>query len=101
MLQLSSTIAEPYYWRTIAKQQYEGLRFSCINVSSIFQVNKTMRRHEIVSYDWHISWYCLLNVPIKLHPVTLMKYVFIDGRMFQVKTQLPLRIRLQISKYME
>ena len=60
-----------------------------------------MNRHEVASCNWHISWNRLLIVPIKLSLVTLMEPVFIDVRMFQVETELPLQTRLQISKDVE
>ena len=91
-------LAEPYYWRNAAKQQYAGIRLSCISVTTIICANKTMNRHEVASCNWHISWNRLLGVPMKTHPVTLMEPIFVDGRMCRVETQLPLWMRLQISK---
>ena len=95
------TLAEPDHWCNFVKQNYAGLRLSRLSVASMIRVNKSMRQHEIASCNWHISWYQFLSVPIKLHPVKLMEPVLVDGRMCRVKTQLSLRIRLQISKYME
>ena len=60
-----------------------------------------MRWHEVASCNWHIPLDRLIRVPIKLLPVKLLKPVFSDGRMFRVKTQLFLWMRLQISKDME
>ena len=67
----------------------------------MINVNKTMHRREVTYCDWNISWDRLISVPIKLRPVTLMELVFIDGRVKRVETQLPLRMRFQILKYME
>ena len=94
-------ISDTDYWRTVAKQQYAGLRSSRLSVTRMIRVNKTMRKHEVDSCNWHIPWDRFLSIPIKLCPVTLMEPVIVDGRMYQVETQLPLSIRLQISKDME
>ena len=67
----------------------------------MIRVNKKIRRHEFSSCNCHISWNRFLSVPVKLRPVTLPEPVFVDGRMYQVKNQLPIWMRLQISKYME
>ena len=94
-------LSETYYWRTVAKQHYARLRSSCLIVTSMIRVNKTMRQHEVSSCNWHIPWDFLISIPIKLRPVTPLEPVLIDGSMFRVKAQLPLRMRLQISKDME
>ena len=94
-------LAEPYYWRTVAKQHYSGLRYSRLSVTSMIRVNKTMRQHEVASFNWNIPWDRLLRVPIKLLPVTLLEPVFVDGRMCRVETQLPIWMRLKVSKDME
>ena len=85
-------LAESDYWRTISKKLYDGLILSRLSAASMIGVNKTMCRHEGASCDWHICWYCLVSVPIRLRPVTLMKPDLVDGRMCQVETQLPLRM---------
>ena len=60
-----------------------------------------MCQHEVASCNWHIYQYRLLGVPIKLRLVTLKEPVFVYGRIFRVETQLPLQMRLQISKDIE
>ena len=77
-------LAELYYWRTVAKQQYAGLRSSCLSVTNMIFVNKTMRRNKVASCNWYITWDCLLIVTIKNRPFTLLEPVFIDGRMYRV-----------------
>ena len=89
--------AEPEYWHTIAKWQY----FGRLSVTRMICLNKKLRQHEVASCNWHIPWYRLLGASIKLCPVTLLETVFGDGRIFWVKTQLPLWMRLQISKDIE
>ena len=95
------SLAEPDYWRTVAKQKYASLRSSRLSFTSMTCVNKTIRQHEFASCKLHITWGCLLSITIKLRPVTPMEPVFVDGRMCRVETQIPLRMRLKISKDME
>ena len=83
-------LSEPDYWRTVAKQQYAGLRSFCLSVASMIRINKKMRRNKVASCNWNIYWDRLLGVHIKLCQVTLVGPVIFDGRMCRVKTQLPL-----------
>ena len=94
-------LAEPYHWHIIAKKQYTGLRFSRLSVTRMIHINKTICRNKVSSCNWYITWYRLIKVPLKIFPVTLMEPVFVDGRMFRVKTPLPLWMSLKVSKYME
>ena len=64
----------------------------------MISVNETMRRHEFASCNWYIPWDCLISIPLKTGPVTVLEPVFTDGRMCWVETQIPLQMRLQITK---
>ena len=64
-------------------------------------MNKKINRHEVASCNWHITWDSLLNFPIKYHPVTMLEHVLLDGRFCWIETQLPIWMRLKISKDME
>ena len=89
------------YWCNFEKQQHGGLRLSCIIVTRIIRINKTMCQHKVSSCNWHITWDHLLIVPIKLRQVTLLEPDLVDDRICWVKTQFPLRMPLQISKDIE
>ena len=94
-------LVETYYCRPVEKQKYAGIRSSRLSVSSMICFKKTMRLHEVASCNWRISLDRLLVIPVKMCPVTLLEPVFFNGRICRFETQLPISMRLQISKNME